>query len=340
VKWLDPSVTQPHKIAVAPNGQTYDPYNTKPGVSFNDPNQAFGVGADGKAVPNAPYQAYQRGLKQLEQGPQWARLNFDREKLSSGIPDDQTLHDMAVRYVGGDRLAAGALGRNPRAQTAFQNMISQVVREQGLTPQQISQNIQSFNASGKAIQAFDTGKQGDTVRSLNVAVSHLESLRDLGHALQNGDVNAFNAARQNFAKAFGVPAPTNWEAAKSIVADEIAKSVIGGQSAQSDREALATTLRNSSSPQQIEGAISTFQDLLGGQLRGLRQQYKSSTGRDDFNAKLFPHTLSVLDRGAAGHPGGSPLPPQARNALKEGTVTTFGNGQRWTLKGGKPMRVN
>jgi hypothetical protein len=33
------------------------------------------------------------------------------------------------------------------------------------------------------------------------------------------------------------------------------------------------------------------------------------------------------------------LPPAARSALKEGQVTTFGNGQKWTLKGGEPVQV-
>ena len=37
--------------------------------------------------------------------------------------------------------------------------------------------------------------------------------------------------------------------------------------------------------------------------------------------------------------GGGDLPKSARMALKEGQVTTFGNGQAWTLKDGKPVRV-
>jgi hypothetical protein len=91
------------------------------------------------------------------------------------------------------------------------------------------------------------------------------------------------------------------------VADEVAKGVIGGQTAQSDRENLAATLKNSRSPEQAEGAINTFQDLLGGQLRGLRQQYKSSTGRDDFNGKLFSETVRRLDPAKA-PPGPAGLP--------------------------------
>jgi hypothetical protein len=38
-------------------------------------------------------------------------------------------------------------------------------------------------------------------------------------------------------------------------------------------------------------------------------------------------------------PSAGGLPPQARAALREGAVTEFGNGQQWTLRGGKPVRV-
>jgi len=36
---------------------------------------------------------------------------------------------------------------------------------------------------------------------------------------------------------------------------------------------------------------------------------------------------------------GDQPPAAARSKLREGTVTTFGNGQQWTLRGGKPTRV-
>jgi hypothetical protein len=40
---------------------------------------------------------------------------------------------------------------------------------------------------------------------------------------------------------------------------------------------------------------------------------------------------------AAPNPG--ELPPEAMQHLSDGRATTFGNGQKWTLKGGKPARV-
>jgi hypothetical protein len=43
-------------------------------------------------------------------------------------------------------------------------------------------------------------------------------------------------------------------------------------------------------------------------------------------------------QGAAADP--NELPPEAAQHLKEGRVTTFGNGQRWTMKDGKPARAS
>src|SRR5216684_2484137 len=41
------------------------------------------------------------------------------------------------------------------------------------------------------------------------------------------------------------------------------------------------------------------------------------------------------EAGGAASPADSSIPPEAVKALKEGQVTTFENGQKWTLKGGK-----
>lgn len=42
---------------------------------------------------------------------------------------------------------------------------------------------------------------------------------------------------------------------------------------------------------------------------------------------------------ASAQSGGASLPPAARAKLKEGAITTFGNGQKWTLKNGVPTQV-
>jgi hypothetical protein len=58
----------------------------------------------------------------------------------------------------------------------------------------------------------------------------------------------------------------------------------------------------------------------------------------------FYGTNRSLKRPASNAPtqtaGGDELPAQARAKLKEGVVTRFGNGQGWTLQGGKPVKVD
>lgn len=149
-----------------------------------------------------------------------------------------------------------------------------------------------------AIQAFNTGKQGDIVRSMNVGVQHLDLLDNLITSLANGDVHLINKARQHWKRATGYPAPTNFDTAKQIVADEITKAVIGGQTAEADRAELAHNLDRANSPAQLKQVVETLEGLMHGQLSGLRQQYIQSTGKtsQDFNKKLSPKTIEVLNR--------------------------------------------
>lgn len=67
------------------------------------------------------------------------------------------------------------------------------------------------------------------------------------------------------------------------------------------------------------------QDKLDKTYRGLADRY-------GLNAENIVQDLALDDPAAQ-------LPQAARAALKEGQVTTFGNGQKWTLQGGQPVQV-
>lgn len=47
----------------------------------------------------------------------------------------------------------------------------------------------------------------------------------------------------------------------------------------------------------------------------------------------------VAPAGGAAAPASASIPPEAASRLKEGVVTRFGNGQAWTMQGGKPVQV-
>jgi hypothetical protein len=132
--------------------------------------------------------------------------------------------------------------------------------------------------------AFAKGKQGDIVRSLNVAFNHIETADQLSQALKNGDTPAFNAIANQFATMTGKPAPTNFNAVKDIVADEIIKGVVGGTASLQDRVSMADKIRAASSPAQMQGVMGSIKELLVGQQEGLRQQYEAGTsGFGDFS---------------------------------------------------------
>jgi len=62
------------------------------------------------------------------------------------------------------------------------------------------------------------------------------------------------------------------------------------------------------------------------------------SGASDQPAPKAPPSAQAKAPAKSG--GGSQLPSQARAQLKAGQITTFSNGQRWTLRNGAPVRIN
>lgn len=154
--------------------------------------------------------------------------------------------------------------------------------------------VQDYNAAMKAVSGFGDGKHGDVVRSFNVAYNHADLVGDLADALGNGDVQKINALGQRYEQEFGSPAPTNFDAAKHILADEINKAAIGGAGALADRQALTENIMRSSSPEQIKGQLDTYKTLIVGQMKGIKQQYEQATKRKDFDRLLSPEVAEDL----------------------------------------------
>jgi len=321
------------KSQIDQQAKANEPYTLEPGAArFAGGNQVASMpmkptpndpfNPDG--TPNLAFQKYEADKQAASQAPAWANFNLNKQKLDASIPDDATLHDMATRFVNGDRGVGAGMSRNPMAVTAFQNMISQVGRERGLSQQQISQNLQKFQAGSKATQAFDSGPQGNTTRSLNVAIQHLDTLGQLSDALNNGNVQLFNKIGNTVASQLGSPAPTNFNAAKAIVGDEIIKAIVGSGGALADRENAQNQISAASSPAQLSQVIQTYKQLMAGQLHGLRQQYESSTGAKDFNDKLFPETIKQLEGVAAPKQAGPTSPASLPQKAQGGGTTKTG----------------
>ncbi len=165
-----------------------------------------------------------------------------------------------------------------------------------------------YPAKSAAVKAFDTGTQGNTVRSIDTSALHIGTLVPLIKALNNGDSQTANTLANQFSQQFGGAAPTNFDAAKRIVGAEITKAILGGAGALADREELQADFSSANSPAQLMGVVQSLQHLLSGQLVSLQQQFTSSTGLDaaDFQVKLLPQTKQMFlsDYGGGGSSGG------------------------------------
>lgn len=177
---------------------------------------------------------------------------------------------------------------------AILNQASALAAARGIDQADLPKKWQEFKAQQVAIQRFQSGPQGNTIKSFNVLVDHLDTLREAGAALKNGDIRIFNQWRQNWATQTGESAPTSFDGVKALVGDEIVKAVVGSAGALADREEVKKDLDRVSSPKQLADLIDKYDKLALGQLKGLRKQYEVSTGLKNFGDLLLPGTLSAL----------------------------------------------
>lgn len=145
-----------------------------------------------------------------------------------------------------------------------------------------------------AARAFGTGRQGDAIRSMNVSIAHLDTLSELADALQSGNTQAINRISQEVAVQTGQSAPTNFDAARMIIGQEVVKAIIGGGGGVTERLQAAENINRAQSPDQLKGVIQTTKKLLAGQLGGLKRQYEHTTGFDDFEELLSPEAKREL----------------------------------------------
>lgn len=243
------------------------------------------VVSDGITKTQSPDSAAHNAVLMRGQNMQDARAQQQMGLGTTGGVTD-TVEKMAQGIAGGQLapLSGFALAK-PMGQQIM-------ARAMEINPQY---NAKDFATSQKSEKDFATGKQGNSARSFNVALDHLDTLDKLSDALNNKDTQLFNKIGNLVATQTGKAAPTNFNAAKSIVADEIVKAIVGSGGALADREEAARTVNSANSPEQLKGVIQTYKQLMGGQLSGLEQQYSATTGKKDFRTKfLTPSAQATL----------------------------------------------
>lgn len=148
-----------------------------------------------------------------------------------------------------------------------------------------------------AVKDFRSGDQAKQIATFSKGIEHLDTLSALAQNLNNTKSPTFNALANEVSKQTGSAKVTNFNAAKEIVAKELDKAIAGaGGSTISGTEDAKAQLEAASSPEQLAGAIATIQNLMGGQLKGIEQTYKTSVGGDGFASLLTPKAAEVFSK--------------------------------------------
>ena len=333
-EYNDPSQSKPIQVDTL-GGTKFMVRQPNGGYSLVDPNNLpSGLGSPNAAVPSSSRvvgteEGIARGLYDAPRGqppaaPQAAAPQApsfaDRFQGQPGTPADP----LAVDPKTGRREGFLATLGGPEIQSYIKKIADYEIdprttsikggkREQILSA--VAQydptyDQNSFGSRAKAIKDFSTGKQGDIVRSFDVAIDHLDTLKGAADALKNGDSRLLNTVRNRWREQTGSDLPTNFKALVPIVSGEIAKAVVGSQNALADREELRAGLQAAASPEQLNGVITGYKALMAGQLKGLRKQYEDTTGRKNFDSRVRETTRKAIlnDEKGTSAEGGSKSP--------------------------------
>jgi hypothetical protein len=207
----------------------------------------------------------------------------------------EAITNAAARYNIDGTLPPMGMGKTgAQGRSAILNKAAELAATAGVTPdqQRRDQLETKVNIAGEKNYLYKNGPQ---VRGFNVLLNHLDTAQHLYDALNNGDVQAINRAKNAFKTQFGQEAPTDLAAARQFIAGEAIKGVTGAAGALGDREEAQKNLAADKSPTQFNGAINTIKELSLGQLEGHEQQYKSVTGdKGDFQTRFLTDKARAL----------------------------------------------
>ena len=178
-------------------------------------------------------------------------------------------------------------------------------------------NGQDYSGAQRALNSYAGGPLGNSVRSINNAVGHMQLFENLFSALQNGDMQSANKLKNAWNKEFGSSAPTDIQTAATFIGPELVKLLAGNSGAGTgpERQEFAQTAGNlANAPEQTLDAIHTLKGMLGRQATDLAVQYHGATGRSDFARRyVAPDVAQYLEIGPEGTaaPAAAPQPANA-----------------------------
>lgn len=185
----------------------------------------------------------------------------------------------------------------------------------------------AIQASERDWMSNSTQSSGGKVTRGNAAMNHIEALRDLSKALQNGDLRLWNYAKNELGQELGDPSPQNLQLAAHFVGSEVTSFLSAAGGTKEDRNKVESAFGIANSPQAATGAADTGEHFLAGQFDAFRTKYGSRPDKPQNFADRFltPESKAALAKfdsvraarnapPGAGPQGAGPQGPQGGGA--------------------------
>jgi len=151
-----------------------------------------------------------------------------------------------------------------------------------------------------ARKAFNQGKWGDKVVSLNTTMNHLENIMRAAAGLNNGNNQLWNGIKNTWLEKTGKANVTDFATSAKLVGDEIAKFIGGnGQVAEGSKEQIEAIFSRVKSPDQLQGAVREVMEIIHGKAQPIADQRSQSEGsrkKMDYSDLLSESARKAHDR--------------------------------------------
>lgn len=197
-------------------------------------------------------------------------------------------------------------------------------------------DMTQYSARAAVRRSFTSGKDKQTITSLNTVIGHLDELRQKGAALDTGSWQAINWAQNLLSEATGDPNITNFGIALTAVVDELSAIFKATGSTDTSIKQWEKSMYASMSPAQLEGGLETAMKLIVSRMEALSGIYEVGMGKPRDFRFLNEKSRSILER----TPGSETLLEMDNIGEKlvgggeapEGTVLMRGpDGEEWDI---------
>lgn len=302
----------------------------------------FYSGKDGKNYrANANSGKYQEMNAETGEWFDIKGLPKDVGKIGTASPEatlsEGALRRMAEQYVAGDKSVFQNLGRGAQGAAnvvALREMVDAVAAEKNISGSEQAAINADFMAQGAALRSL--AQRHARIGSNIVAADKAAGLlKELSPKVYRTDFVPYNKVMNAWRENTGDVETRQLGAALNTFLNEYATAVAGNQGMTvSGRQHAEELLSAADGPEAFEGVIGILRREMQMALEAPEQM------RDEIMAKIIGHKgdTKANDKFLEG-PSEEQLPAAARSHLKEGVITTFGNGQKWTLENGVPKKV-